>query len=68
MGSGNVAFVGDSRADPSAVILSLLQTPVYSVGEGRIAGSGNEDGLVAAKSGEVLRYGRWVVSGVRFSY
>lgn len=63
-GSGSMGM-GDSRTDSSAVISALLQSPVYTVGEGRMMGSssgsggggggGNEEWLAAAKSGEVLR-------------
>lgn len=56
-GGGNVGW--DSRGDPSSEITTLLQSNVYTVGEGRMAGMGSEQVLLAAKSGEVLR---WVVS------
>lgn len=48
---------GDPRVDPATVISALLQSPVYTAGEGgRVAGmGGNDEALAAAKSGEVLR-------------
>lgn len=59
---------GDPRVDPAAVISALLQSPVYTVGEGRAGmavgdansigngNSGSDEALLAAKRGEVLRY------------
>lgn len=55
-GGGNVGW--DSRGDPSSEITTLLQSHVYTVGDGRMSGMGSEQVLLAAKSGEVLR---WVV-------
>lgn len=55
-GGGSMGGVfGEGRGDPAAEITSLLQTPVYRVGEDRIAGTGKEQVLAAAKSGEGLR-------------
>lgn len=64
-GSGGMMGYSDPRVDPATVISALLQSPVYTVGDGgKAAGmmnsvdsnsNGDDEALMAAKRGEVLR-------------
>lgn len=76
LGSGGMMGYGDPRVDPATVISALLQSPVYTVGEGRAgmamvdanstANSGSDEALFAAKRGEVLRYPQYLIFFVFF--
>lgn len=56
-GGGGVEYGGGAAGgeDRAAVVTRLLQTPVYSVSDGKPDGGASGDSLVASRTGEALR-------------